>query len=196
MDDTSYLPDMTLGALWLLSKMKTATKRRRLSDVPDIRDRTRIVKGIPWRWWWWWWVRVVDLAFGDIWFSPTIPTTLKRRRLSDVSDIHDRPRLLKGTPEDEFHKCFEECHHRPYETPCIDTSVDERISPEWHVTRLYSRNGENKSWIPLQICLTKLIIIIINTTRRDNLLRLDWRWIMYVPFLCNTIRARRLYVPH
>jgi hypothetical protein len=55
-----------------------------------------------------------DLAPCDFWLFPELKTVLKGHRFSDIADIQGHATtILQSIPEEEFHKCFEQCKYRP-----------------------------------------------------------------------------------
>jgi hypothetical protein len=54
-----------------------------------------------------------DFAPCDFWLFPKLKTALKGHRFSDIADIQGHATtILQSIPEEEFHKCFEQCKHR------------------------------------------------------------------------------------
>jgi histone-lysine N-methyltransferase SETMAR len=64
-----------------------------------------------------------DLAPCDFWLFPKLNTALKGHRFSDIADIQGHATIiLQSIPEEEFHKCFEQCKHRL--TKCLGAQGD------------------------------------------------------------------------
>jgi hypothetical protein len=67
-----------------------------------------------------------DLAPFDFWLFPKLKTALKGHRFSDISGNQGHATtILQRIPEDEFHKCFEQCKHRHIK--CIGRPCSEAL---------------------------------------------------------------------